>query len=104
MLVKSTPVLLNRLTTLRWPSGKSVCLWSCRLDFDSESGQTNDFKIGIASLLVAQHERDSVENKPASLLVVPLVKALSEISHLSVVDRWPATPKRARCSSLIAFS
>ena len=34
---------------LRWSSGKSVCLWSCRLEFDSESSQTNDFKIGIHS-------------------------------------------------------
>ena len=32
-----------------------------------------------ASLLNAQHERDSVENKPASLLVVPLGKALNGI-------------------------
>ena len=32
-----------------------------------------------ASLLDAQHERDSVENKPASLLVVPLGKTLSGI-------------------------
>ena len=27
----------------------SVCLLSCRLGFDSESGQTNDFKIAIHS-------------------------------------------------------
>ena len=27
----------------------SVCILSCRLGFDSESGQTNDFKIGIHS-------------------------------------------------------
>ena len=27
----------------------TVCLLSCRLEFDSESGQTNDFKIGIHS-------------------------------------------------------
>ena len=27
----------------------NVCLLSCRLGFDSESGQTNDFKIGIHS-------------------------------------------------------
>ena len=27
----------------------SVCLLSCRLGFDSESGQSNDFKIGIHS-------------------------------------------------------
>ena len=33
----------------------------------------------IASLFDAQHERDSVKNKPASLLVVPLAKALSGI-------------------------
>ena len=31
------------------------------------------------SLLDAQHERDSVKNKPASLFVVPLGKAFSEI-------------------------
>ena len=30
-------------------NGKSVRLGSCRLGFDSESGQTNDFKIGIHS-------------------------------------------------------
>ena len=34
---------------LTWPSDKSVCLWSCRLGFDSERGRTNDFKIGIHS-------------------------------------------------------
>ena len=33
-----------------------------------------------ASLLDAQHLRDSVENKPARLLVVPLGKALSGIT------------------------
>ena len=32
-----------------------------------------------ASLLNAQHGRDSVENKPASLLVVPLGRALNGI-------------------------
>ena len=37
-----------------------------------------------------------MENKPASLLVVPLAKVLSWIPHLGEVDRWPATPKRAR--------
>ena len=36
---------------LIWPSSKSVGLWSCRLGFDSESDQFNDFKIGIHSLL-----------------------------------------------------
>ena len=32
----------------------SVCLLSCRLGFDSESGQTNDFKIGIHSFPVCR--------------------------------------------------
>ena len=32
-----------------------------------------------ASLLDAQHQRNSVDNKPASLLVVPLRRALGEI-------------------------
>ena len=48
-----------------------------------------------------------MENKPTSLLIVPLGKALSGITHLGVVDRWPATAnfaKRARYSALIAFS
>ena len=39
----------------------------------------------IAVLLDAQHERDSVENKLASSLVVPSEKAYSGISHLGVV-------------------
>ena len=30
-----------------------------------------------ASLLDAQHQKDSVENKPASLLIVPLGKTLN---------------------------
>ena len=37
-----------------------------------------------------------MENKPASLLAVSLGKALSEISHHGVVDRWLATPEQAR--------
>ena len=66
----------------------------------SPSGQTSDLKIGslfTASLLDAQRLRDNVENKPASLLVVPLGKTLIKgFPHLGVVDRWLATPKRAR--------
>ena len=38
---------------LRWPSGKSVRIGSCRLRFDSASSQTNDFKIGIHSLTLS---------------------------------------------------
>ena len=57
-----------------------------------------------ASLLDAQHQRDNVGNKPASLLVVPLGKARKGFPHLGAVDRWPPTPKRARCSALMVFS
>ena len=44
-----------------------------------------------------------MENKLASLLVVPLEKTLGEISHLGMVDRGPATPKQVRYSGLIFF-
>ena len=60
--------------------------------------------IFTASLLDAQHQMDSVENKPASLLVVHWERHLVGFPHLSVEDRWTATPKRARYSTLIAFS
>ena len=36
----------------RWPSGKSVCIESCRLGFDFKSGQTNDFKGELKSKTV----------------------------------------------------
>ena len=51
--------------------------------------------VSTASLFDAQHLRDSMENKPASLLL-PLGKALSGITLLGVVDKWLATPERAR--------
>ena len=65
---------------------------------------TNLKLVFIASLLHVQYQRDKVENKQASLLVAPLGKALIGIPHLGVVDRRPATLKRARYSALIAFS
>ena len=52
-------------------------------------------------LLDAQHLRDCVENKPISLLVVPLGSHLAVFSRVGVADRWP---KRAGYSALIAFS
>ena len=42
-----------------------------------------------ASLLDAQHYRDRVKNKPASLVVLPMDKALVRFYHLVVVDCWP---------------
>ena len=43
----------------------------------------------IAFLLGARHLWEVVENKPASLLVVSLGKALNGTRHLYVGDRWP---------------
>ena len=45
-----------------------------------------------------------MENKPASLPVVPLGKGPIGIPHLRVVDSWSVTPKRARHNAIIAFS
>ena len=45
----------------------------------------------------------SVANKPASLLAVPLGRHLTEFDHLTVVDKWPVTPKKARYGALIAL-
>ena len=41
-----------------------------------------------ASLLDAQHNRNSVENKPVNLLVCPWARHLTECLHLYVADRW----------------
>ena len=45
-----------------------------------------------------------MENKLASLLVVPLEKALNGIPHFRLVHKWSATPKRACDSVLIVFT
>ena len=55
--------------------------------------------VSTASLPDAQHCRDSEENKLASLLVVPLGKARSEIPP--VIE---TAPKQAHYSASIAFS
>ena len=60
--------------------------------------------IFIASLFDVQHQRDSMENKPASLIVVPLRKALGGIPNLGVVDRWPATPKSNICNAATLYN
>ena len=60
----------HRVHEYIWLSTDQMAEWyrasasgSVDLGFDSDSGQTNDLKIGIhaASLLDVQHERDSVE-------------------------------------------
>ena len=49
-----------------------------------------------ASLYTLSIQRDSEENKPASLLVVPLGKALSGIPSSWCGRQMAGTPKRAR--------
>ena len=56
-----------------------------------------------AYLIDTQHEMDSVKNKLASSLIVPLEK-VSGISPSSSDEQVPGTFKRLRCSALIAFS
>ena len=53
---------------------------SVDLGFDSESGQTNDLKIGIKT------------NDFKTKNWCRWERHLTEFPHLSVVDRWPATP------------
>ena len=57
-----------------------------------------------ASLFVAQHYGDSVDNKPASLLFVPLGKTLSGIPYFRMANRRPVTPNRAGYCASIALS
>ena len=53
---------------------------SVDLGFDSESGQTNDFKSWYLQLPCLTFSiQGTVRRKPASLLVVPLEKALNGI-------------------------
>ena len=53
--------------------------------------------------LTFQHEKDSEENKPASVFVLR-GKALAEFPIAAVVVRRSVTPKRACHSALIVFS
>ena len=57
-----------------------------------------------ASLLDAQHLRDSVKNKPASLFVVPLGKALSGIPPFWCGRQMAGNSLASSYSALIAFS
>ena len=81
-----------------WPSGKSVCLGSSRLGFHSSSGQTNDFKIGIHSFLAWRSALKGLCEEQAGKFTCYAVgeRHLAGFLHLGVVDKWLATPKRAR--------
>ena len=59
-------------------------LWSCRLGFDSESGQTNDFKTATHSFPARRSAlKGQCEEQADNLFVVPLEKTLSGISPSS---------------------
>ena len=75
--------------------------------FDSELHQNNHFKLVFTQLpCLTLSIKGTVwrTSWQVYLLCVLLGKALSGISHVRVMDRWPATPKRARYNALIAFS
>ena len=57
-----------------------------------------------ASLVDTQHQRDSVENKPASLFVVPLGKTLNGIPPSWCGRQIAVTSKHACYNAFIAFS
>ena len=70
---------------VRAPALQSVCLWFIS---QVESYQTI-FKNGIHSFPAWRlAHSDSVENKPASLLVVSWARHLTGCLHLCVADRW----------------
>ena len=78
---------------------------SVDLGFDFESGQTNDLKIDVHSFPAwrSTFKGQCGESRQVHLLC-RWERHLARFPHLGVVDRWPATPKRARYSALIAFS
>ena len=85
-------------------------LWKCTFVFDSELGQINKLRwyLQLPCFKLSIKGTDSVANMPASLLVVPLEKALSGVPYLrlrvGLKGRSPVTPKRARYNALIVFS
>ena len=58
-------------------------------EFDSGSGHTKDFrKLVFTASCLRLSIKDSVKTKLASLLVVPLGKALKGTPPSCVVERW----------------
>ena len=77
----------------RWCSGERVRIAVGRPGVHSLSRVIpKDFKKRYSQLpcLALSTKKDIVENKPASLLVVSLCKALNGRLHLYVEDRWPS--------------
>ena len=70
---------------------------SVDLGFDSESDQTNDLKIAIHSFPAWRLVfKGQCGERRQVYLLCRWERHLTEFPHLGVVDRWPATPKRAR--------
>ena len=69
--------------------GKSVRLGSCILGLNFESGQTNDFKIGIRSFSAGRSAlKGQCEEQARKFTCCAVGKG-------TVVYKWPATPERA---------
>ena len=81
---------------------KSVRLWSCKFGLESDSGQTKNLKLSIACLKFSIKGTVRKTSRQVYLLC-QCEKHLAGLPHLGAVDRWLATPKRARYSALIAF-
>ena len=82
----------------RWPSGIERLLLH-RQTWGSIPSRVKPMTLKLvftASLLDVQHLRDSVEKAGEFTCCAVGKMHYMEILHLSVVDSWPATPKRAR--------
>ena len=66
------------------------------LGFDSESGQTNDLKIGIHSFPAWRSALKVQCGASSQVRLCRWERLLTGFLHLNVVDGWPATPKQAR--------
>ena len=70
---------------------------SVDLGFDSELGQTNYFNIGIHSFPARRSAfKGQCGESRQVYLLCRWERHLTEFPDLGVVDRWLATPKRAR--------
>ena len=73
-------------------------LGSSRLRFDSKSGRTNDFNFWYSQLpcLTFSIKGTAWRTSRQVYLLYRWERHLVGFPPLGVVDRWPATPKRAR--------
>ena len=81
---------------LRWPSGKSVRLGSCRPGFDSESGQPMTLKLVFTASCLTLSIKGTVWSTSRQVYLCLWERHLAGLPHFGVVDKWLATPQRAR--------